>query len=365
MENLSLDERIALQEQCNRRPKGFGVNFDHFDNIDLNKIDQKLGNTFANQVREKGIDPNIVKGFESRIKEGTYLFIYDQPVVVKLPNGRYRLICGEHRYQAHKKLGLDVMFCAVVSFDNTESEILFQSNENDEENEFIQNSRTEGGVILTLTNLLNNGSITNIQDDAQINVFLGKLNQKTGDYPKLREEFRKEHGITSAVTTYESKDRAEWCQDNKPEVDFSTTVNGIAYLNKTFKGGKGKGGLRDLDYDPRCVFDAFKQLQKKEVNKVYVVGSFNKANAKKIKALRNYKETKWLKNGQTRFLKLLKILRKEILILLIKLNSYGAHKFQKKITWRIGHNEEEMGIIRRGCLSCYERIIASLDKRFS
>ena len=153
MESLSLEERIALQKQCNRQPKGFGVNFDHFDNINLDKIDQKLGNTFANQVREEGIDPNIVKGFESRIKEGTYLFIYDQPVVVKLPNGRYRLICGEHRYQAHKKLGLDVMFCAVVSFDDTESEILFQSNENDEESEFIQNSRTEGGVVLTLTNL--------------------------------------------------------------------------------------------------------------------------------------------------------------------------------------------------------------------
>ena len=110
----------------------------------MKKIDQKLGNTFANQVRELGIDPLIVKGFESRIREGTYLFIYDQPVVVKLPNGRYRLICGEHRYQAHKKLGLDVMFCAVVSFDDIESEILFQSNENDEESEFIQNSSHRG-----------------------------------------------------------------------------------------------------------------------------------------------------------------------------------------------------------------------------
>ena len=98
MESLSLEERIALQKQCNRQPKGFGVNFDHFDNINLDKIDQKLGNTFANQVREEGIDPNIVKGFESRIKEGTYLFIYDQPVVVKLPNGRYRLICGQLHY---------------------------------------------------------------------------------------------------------------------------------------------------------------------------------------------------------------------------------------------------------------------------
>ena len=43
-------------------------------------------------------------------------------------------------------------------------------------------------------------TITDIHDDAQINVFLGKLNQKTGDYPKLREEFRKQHGVISAVT---------------------------------------------------------------------------------------------------------------------------------------------------------------------
>ena len=310
MESLSLEARISLQEQCNRQPKGFGVNFDHFDNIDLNKIDQKLGDTFANQVREEGIDPLIVKGFESRIKEGTYLFIYDQPVVVKLPNGRYRLICGEHRYQAHKKLGLDVMFCAVVSFKDIESEILFQSNENDEESEFIQNSRTQGGVILTLTNLLNNGSITDINDDAQINLFLGKLNQKTGDYPKLREEFRKKHGITSAVTTYESTDRTEWCENHKPLVNFSTPVNNVSFLNKTFKGGKGKGGLRDLDYDPRCFFDAVNQLQKDEIEKVVVVGSFNKANAKKITALRKYKETKMIKEWTDKLLKIAKDIKK-------------------------------------------------------
>lgn len=310
MESLSLEEKIALQEQCNRRPKGLGVNFRYYGDIDLKKIVQKLGNTIANQVREEGIDPKIVKGFESRIKEGRYQFTYDQPVLVEMPDGRFRLICGEHRYQAHKKLGLKTMFCAVVSFDDIESEILFQSNENDEESEFIQNSRTEGGVVLTLTNLLNNGSITDIHDDTQINAFLGKLNQKTGDYPRIREEFRKKHGITSAVTTYESKDRAEWCQDNKPEVDFSTTVNGIAYLNKTFKGGKGKGGLRDLDYDPRCVFDSIKQLQKNEVDKVYVVGSFNKANAKKIKALREYKETKMIKEWTDKILKIAKDIKK-------------------------------------------------------
>ena len=104
--------------------------------------------------------------------------------------------------------------------------------------------------------------------------------------------------------------RDRWCQDHKSEVDFTTPVNDVSYLNKTFKGGKGKGGVRDLDYDPRCFFDAVKQLQKNEVSKVFVVGSFNKANAKKIKALRKYKETKMIKEWTDKILKIAKDIKK-------------------------------------------------------
>ena len=291
-----------MQEICNCQPKGQGVIFKHYDDIPLNKIKQKIGNILFNKVRSEGLDKNNVSAFQDRIKEGRYQFNYDQPVVSLLPDGTYELICGEHRFQAHKGLKLETMFCSIVEFSCEESKLIFQSNENDEDSEFIKNPRTENDVILVLTNLLESGIITDIEDDKEINLYLGKLHQKSGDYPKLREKFRVKHGIASAVQTYENPDRTKWCQNYKPEVDFTEIVDGTSYLNKTFKGGKGKGGLMDLDYDPRCFFDSVSKLLREDVDNVSIVGSFNKATSDKIPKLRKYKEEKMIKDWQEKIL---------------------------------------------------------------
>ena len=51
--------------------------------------------------------------------------------------------------------------------------------------------------------------------------------------------------MESHLLQHMNKDRTEWCQDYKSELIFLHLCC-VSYLNKTFKGGKGKGGLRDL-----------------------------------------------------------------------------------------------------------------------
>ena len=321
IESLALSEKIRLQKASNRIPQGDGVNFVEYRDIPLTEIKTKVkyGKTkgFANLVRAKGLRKENVDAFEYRIQTGKYSFVYDQPVVVQLPDGSYELVCGEHRYQAHKNL-VKTMFCAVVTFDSQEAKILFQSNENDEESEFIKNVRTSEDVIVTLSNLYYNGSITDLNDDKVIDDFLRKLNQNGRQWKKLKEEFRKRHGVASAVKTYDNEGRKEWVAENKSEeeIEWSTRsvanpVKGVAYISKTLKGGSGKGGVKDLDYDIRCFFDSLQLLENEGVDRVVNVASVNDATAKKVTNIRDYKNTKMIKEWTDKVLKYAELIKDE------------------------------------------------------
>jgi hypothetical protein len=293
--DLSFDEKVELVTRANRIPKGPGVNFKYFIEAELDKIIQRTGDELTdNKVRFSGLVKETVAEFQDRIKEGRYSFTYEQPTVIKLPNGLYRLICGEHRLQAHRMTGRKTMFVAVVEFDSVVDQIFFQSNENDEDDEYVKAPRTPSDVVLTLDRLVKEGFI-DINDDKSINSSLTRLNQKTNEFPALRNQLREKHGIINPVKSYDDDSRKQWVQQYKPEVQFSSRsnivpVDGIAYLNKTFKGGSGKGGVKDLDYDPRAFFDACYLLQNNKVNKVQIVCSVNGAGSEKLSNIRDYKK---------------------------------------------------------------------------
>jgi hypothetical protein len=206
----------------------------------------------------------------------------------------YELICGEHRLQAHYLTGRETIFVAVVKFDSLEDEMIFQSNENDEDDEYVKAPRTQNDVILTLANMVEQG-IIDIDDDKSINIRLTRLNQKTTDFPLLREKLRAKYGIITPVKSYDDESRKQWVDEHKSGIQFSSRSNivpidGTAYLNKTFKGGSGKGSVKDLDYDPRAFFDACYLLQNSKVNKVDVVCSINGATSEKLPKIRDYKK---------------------------------------------------------------------------
>ena len=307
--NLPFDKKVELVTAANRIPKGEGLTFVKFVEIQLNQIMQRTGNKLTNKVRAEGLIQETVATFVDRINEGRYLFTYEQPVVVQIDDELYELVCGEHRLQAHYLTGRDTIFVAVVEFETKEDQMIYQSNENDTDDEYVKAPRTENDVILTLANMVEK-NIIDIDDDKSINARLTRLNQKTNEFPHLREKLRAKYGIITPVKSYSDKDRKNWVAQYKSEItEFSTRskitpVNDVAYLNKTFKGGSGPGGVRDIDYDQRCFFDVCTLLQHKGVNKVGVVASINDQTSEKLPNVRDYKKTQMMSDMLEKCLKI-------------------------------------------------------------
>lgn len=307
--DLSFDKKVELVTAANRLPKGEGLTFIKFVEIQLNQIMQRTGNKLTNKVRAEGLIQETVATFVDRINEGRYLFTYEQPVVVQIDDELYELVCGEHRLQAHYLTGRDTIFVAVVEFETKEDQMIYQSNENDTDDEYVKAPRTENDVILTLANMVEE-NIIDIDDDKSINARLTRLNQKTNEFPHLREKLRAKYGIITPVKGYSDKDRKNWVAQYKSEItEFSTRskitpVNDVAYLNKTFKGGSGPGGVRDIDYDQRCFFDVCTLLQHKDVKKVGVVASINDQTSEKLPNVRDYKKTQMMSDMLEKCLKI-------------------------------------------------------------
>ena len=297
--DLSFEKKVELVTAANRIPKGEGLTFIEFVEVPLKQILRRTDNVLTNKVRAEGLIQETVATFVDRIEEGRYLFTYEQPVVIQchgegVSKELYELVCGEHRLQAHYLTGRDTIFVALVKFDTEEDLMIYQSNENDEDDEYVKAPRTENDVILTLANMVEK-NIIDIDDDKSINARLIRLNQKTNEFPYLREKLRAKYGIITPVKSYSDESRKQWVSQYKSEITaFSTRskvtpVNDVAYLNKTFKGGSGTGGVQDLDYDPRCFFDICLLLQHKDVEKVGVVASINKQTSGKLQKVRDYK----------------------------------------------------------------------------
>lgn len=302
--SLTFEEKCKIAEMSDRFPTGKGLKFLYWYEPSLDKIVKKTDNkNTVNVVRESQLDPNIIMTFVKRIKEGRYLYSYDQPVYVEIPNTDYfLLICGEHRYQAHKGADVEKMFGAVVEFETEYDQLVFQSNENQEDNEYVKNPRTPEDVILTLTQMVNMDAI-DIDDDKSINKALGDLHQKDNDYPVLREKLRNKFGKVNPVKSWDDTEKKDWIADNYPEIKLSTRervipIDNVVYTARTFKGGKGKGGVRDLDYDPRCFFDTCAILLKNPDCNVVNIAHYNKSNSDKIQKLRAYKQDKMFKEWQ-------------------------------------------------------------------
>ena len=162
-------------------------------------------------------------------------------------------------------------------------------------------------MVLTLIEMVNEG-IIDIDDDKSINA-------RPSNFVKRLETFlfSVRNFVLSLVRLHQSKvtdeDRREWVQEYKSNIEFSSRTNvkpveGVAYISKTFKGGSGKGGLRDLDYDPRCFFDDCFLLQQEGIHRVVNIASVNGATSEKLPKIRNYKNTKMIGEWQSRIVKI-------------------------------------------------------------
>lgn len=299
--DLTYEEKVSLLTLSNQIPKSKGMIFKQFKMIKLSQIEKcftdKIDSITGNLVRAKGLDQTKVLIFQQLIENGGYVFTCQQPIVVKTGKNKYRLLCGEHRYNAHAQANLNLteMLCAVVEFENNYWMHINQSVENKEKFVFVKNERTDDDIVVSLSGFVRDGYV-DINDDSSINQCLKDLEvTKTNSWPKLREKLRNEFGVASPVKSYDAKSRFEFAQKIIKGITLYSKktkklTDGVAYLTTMFKGGSGPGGVQDLDYDARICPQATKIiLENRDVKEVHVLSSISDATSNKLRKIRDYK----------------------------------------------------------------------------
>jgi len=191
-----------------RKPKFKGMTVITVGYIDINLIDK-----FArkNKARKKGVNSNEVVKFEILIKNEVYEPWYNiPPVVVKLPNGIFELVAGEHRFHAHKGQKKTKIWVAIVEFDTISNKLIYQSIENKLNTTYVATPRTLDDIV--------NSAVTVLKEEGYVDGKLptnnavwsvvNKLEIYTEECKKVDvfEEVKKEIGATTKdVQTYSSK----------------------------------------------------------------------------------------------------------------------------------------------------------------
>jgi len=317
---LGFDQKVEIATNANAQPKGDGVRFLRFAELRCSKLKRNKENSdklkVTNDARASGLDMTYVAQFVERIEQDRYKYYYEPPVVIDNGDGTYTLVTGEHRLEAHILAGEESIFVAICEFDTSEDRRVFQSNENDEDDEYIKNVRTGDDVVLTVCDIIKENDL-DINDVSVLNRLLHRLNQKTGDFPQLREQILAEFGVTTAVRNYNPQSRDRWISENLPEITVSTRsnivpVDNTIFTTRTFKGGSGQKGLRDLDYDGRCFFEVAEFQMKHTDCNVQVIGQINGATSSKLTQLREFKEQKMWSEWEKKVLKVADGIRENV-----------------------------------------------------
>jgi|TARA_B100001093_G_scaffold461392_1_gene475800 hypothetical protein len=204
-----------------------------------------------NVSRSKGYNPDKVRKFEDIIKRGEFKHGDDvPPVVVKLRNGKYRLVSGHHRFEAHYNVGCAYMFVIIVEFNDCENFnaeywlYTWQDIENKEDkNKVDKEVRTEDDIISNILHCCRQGlvDVTNEEEIKTVLVHRGISRKSSKFLPMLRtiqRESGKYKGIPRVYT-----DADKHLEDHGLESD----VNVLTPVMMESKSGK------DSDRDPRWI----------------------------------------------------------------------------------------------------------------
>ena len=238
-----------------REPKFKGMTVLEVGYIDIADID-----AFArkNKSRRKGIISASVIKFETLIINDTYEPLYFiPPVVIRLKNGKYELVAGEHRLHAHMGLGKTKIWVAIVKFESRRTKFIYQSVENKLDFSYVSTPRKFEDLVYSAVNILKEEGFVgdNFPTPNHVATVVNELQISTQEATKssIREAVRLDIGTTKVdIQTYSAatgKSTAEKIHGNNP-IDMSAVMY------------KGVGG-ETKDTDIRLFF----QMLKKKVSK--------------------------------------------------------------------------------------------------
>lgn len=240
----------------------------------------------TNFNRPEGVDMKRVMQYANLMKQGVYEpEYYVPPVVVKMPDGTYRLVSGCHRHGGADLAGSTEFYCAVVEFFETDTknaeywERAWQGTENKKgSREVEKNYGTDAGTVSIVRSMIDDGIITDSDEciKAAIEDVAG-IKSSTDKAKNLFHLIQAELGKTKGVTRLYTKKEI-----NQAIVDFTNDDNHV--IARTMKDDRGY----DDDYDKRIAVATLTQLLKHKKNVTQLI-HFSALNPAQILNCRNFK----------------------------------------------------------------------------
>tara|TARA_Y100001978_G_C23670083_1_gene423261 strand:+ start:70 stop:1161 length:1092 start_codon:yes stop_codon:yes gene_type:complete len=337
-------------------PQNEGEKFHGFMEVSFDKILEIFQGKILNDVRDE-LDESKVEKFTAAALDGKWSDAFDAPrltvpgreydmsdwsVNELTPEQVFYLVTGEHRCTGVKKANRNKLIFAIVSYENEYWKVINQSTENIDDLEYIKAKRTDKQILMAAEKAIKAGKL-DINDDDQLNKLLKDLQTPVGQRETWREAIRTEHSGLVPIRTWIDSARKEWIKENiDSEIEFSSKGDKKTWniqgednkvsICKTFKGGSGKGGLDDSDYDVRLAKEAFGYLLDEGVGKVDIYSSYknHKGDTQRLKEFRKRKEA-LLKNE-------LEFYRK-----VVKAADDGVFDLDTDVTWKhLPQTNEEM-----------------------
>tara|TARA_B100000287_G_scaffold220370_1_gene207864 strand:+ start:2129 stop:3055 length:927 start_codon:yes stop_codon:yes gene_type:complete len=187
-----------VTKQEPKAPNYTGVTVTGMEWIPLSKIKRN-----KNDGRASDFKLEKVSRMETAIIAGKWEPLnYEPPMVVDNGDGTFTLKTGNHRYMAHKGVGEDTMWCAIVVFASPRVEVIVKNLENAEEEDFyVKEYRSADDIIKSASDLL----ALDEDDDLEINekrikAVLKELNcEKHDEYNEILKALKEDHGIRPSV----------------------------------------------------------------------------------------------------------------------------------------------------------------------
>ena len=270
-----------------REPKFEGMTVLEVGYIDITDID-----AFArkNKSRKKGIISTSVAKFETLIINDVYEPWYNiPPVVIKLKNGRYELVAGEHRLHAHIGQKKTKIWVAIVKFESPSIKLVYQSVENKLDLSYVSTPRTLEDLVNSAVNILKEEGYVgdNLPTSNYVWTVVNKLQISTEEASKttVHDSIRKEIGSTTVdVQTYSAKTGVEVAQEIHD-------TNPIAMSVEMYKNISGV----TTDTDIRLFLKILKEKEKNPALPYWVYAHWSRVDGEHIPTARINKPKFWKK----------------------------------------------------------------------
>jgi len=241
-----------------------------------------------NKARKKGILPAPVAKFEVLIKNGLYEPQYAiPPVVILLPNGKYELVAGEHRLQAHKGQKKTKIWVAIVEFDSPSIKLLYQSVENKLDLSYVATPRTLEDIVNSAVTILKEEGYVDgkLPTNNKVSTVVNKLQISTEEASKTTvfESVRKEIGSTNVdVQTYSANNGVEVAE----EIHGNSSIPMSVELYKNISG-------KTKDTDTRLFFKILEAKENNHSLPYYVYAHWSNVAGENIITARENKKIFW------------------------------------------------------------------------